>query len=115
MLRLLLVLTVADIRAVGPGVWNGWKGQLLRELYYEAEALMTGGDATPARAARIAAAKARLAERLADLTPQQRERALSRHYDNYWLAFETEEQERHARALAKADAAGGLFLPCAHP
>ena len=38
MLRLLLVLTVADIRAVGPGVWNGWKGQLLRELYYEAEA-----------------------------------------------------------------------------
>ena len=38
MLRLLLVLTVADIRAVGPGVWNGWKGQLLRELYYDAEA-----------------------------------------------------------------------------
>ncbi|HEX4196869.1 MAG TPA: [protein-PII] uridylyltransferase, partial [Caulobacteraceae bacterium] len=27
-LRLLLVLTVADIRAVGPDVWNGWKGQL---------------------------------------------------------------------------------------
>jgi [protein-PII] uridylyltransferase len=47
MLRLLLVLTVADIRAVGPGVWNGWKGQLLRELYYEAEAVMSGGDAAP--------------------------------------------------------------------
>ena len=46
MLRLLLVLTVADIRAVGPGVWNGWKGQLLRELYYEAEAVMSGGDAS---------------------------------------------------------------------
>ena len=49
MLRLLLVLTVADIRAVGPGVWNGWKGQLLRELYYEAETVMSGGDAAPAR------------------------------------------------------------------
>ena len=53
MLRLLLVLTVADIRAVGPGVWNGWKGQLLRELYYAAESMMTGGDQAPgARRAR---------------------------------------------------------------
>ena len=50
MLRLLLILTVADIRAVGPGVWNGWKGQLLRELYYAAENMMTGGDQVPSRA-----------------------------------------------------------------
>ncbi|HTK36797.1 MAG TPA: [protein-PII] uridylyltransferase [Caulobacteraceae bacterium] len=42
-LRLLLVLTVADIRAVGPGVWNGWKGQLLRELYGATEAIFRGG------------------------------------------------------------------------
>ncbi|HEX4095527.1 MAG TPA: [protein-PII] uridylyltransferase, partial [Caulobacteraceae bacterium] len=42
-LRLLLVLTVADIRAVGPGVWNGWKGQLLRELYSSTERLFRGG------------------------------------------------------------------------
>ena len=104
MLRLLLVLTVADIRAVGPGVWNGWKGQLLRELYYAAEHMMTGGDQAPARGARVAAAKAALAARLADLTPEQRERALTRHYDNYWLAFDTDEQERHARLMTKADA-----------
>ena len=76
MLRLLLVLTVADIRAVGPGVWNGWKGQLLRELYYEAEALMSGGDAAPARAARIDDAKAALAARIADLPDGRAERAL---------------------------------------
>src|SRR3546814_3981808 len=30
-LRLLLVLTVVDIRAVGPGVWNSWKRQLLTD------------------------------------------------------------------------------------
>jgi [protein-PII] uridylyltransferase len=109
LLRLLLVLTVADIRAVGPGVWNGWKGQLLRELYYEAEALMTGGDATPARAARIAAAKANLAKRLADLPTEQRERALSRHYDNYWLGFNEAMLEHNARLTAGADSRGELL------
>ena len=31
-LKMLLILTVCDIRAVGPGVWNGWKGELLRTL-----------------------------------------------------------------------------------
>ncbi len=43
-LRLLLVLTVADIRAVGPGVWNSWKGQLMRSLYSAVEALFRGED-----------------------------------------------------------------------
>nr|MBP8247830.1 [protein-PII] uridylyltransferase [Phenylobacterium sp.] len=49
-LRLLLVLTVADIRAVGPGVWNGWKGQLLRELYAATEAVFRGGRGSDAAA-----------------------------------------------------------------
>jgi len=109
MLRLLLVLTVADIRAVGPGVWNGWKGQLLRELYYEAESVMSGGDAMPARAARVQHAKAALEPRIADLPAEARERALSRHYDNYWLAFDDVAHERHARLMAEADAKGELF------
>src|SRR3546814_20788185 len=34
-LRLLLVLTVVAIRAVGPAVWNGWKSQRLSDLYEE--------------------------------------------------------------------------------
>jgi [protein-PII] uridylyltransferase len=109
MLRLLLVLTVADIRAVGPGVWNGWKGQLLRELYYEAEAVMSGGDTAPARAARIEQAKAALATRIADLPTDARERALSRHYDGYWLAFDDAAHERHARLMTAADAKGELL------
>ena len=49
-LKLLLVLTVADIRAVGPGVWNGWKGQLLRGLYYETEPVVAGGHTQVKRA-----------------------------------------------------------------
>lgn len=46
-LRMLLVLTAADVRAVGPGVWNGWKGQLMRELYSATEARFRGEDETP--------------------------------------------------------------------
>ncbi|MGD0191825.1 MAG: [protein-PII] uridylyltransferase [Rhizomicrobium sp.] len=109
MLRLLLVLTVADIRAVGPGVWNGWKGQLLRELYVEAEALMAGGDTTPARAARVEHAKAVLNERLSDIPDDARKRALSRHYDGYWLAFDGDTRERHARLALEAEAKGELM------
>ncbi len=65
-LRYLLILTVCDIRAVGPGVWNGWKGQLLRTLYYETEPLLTGGFSKVSQKGRIEAAKAELSQILSD-------------------------------------------------
>jgi [protein-PII] uridylyltransferase len=43
-LNLLTFLTVVDIRAVGPGVWNGWKAQLLRDLYQATAAVLRGGE-----------------------------------------------------------------------
>ncbi|MCI4646493.1 MAG: [protein-PII] uridylyltransferase [Hyphomonadaceae bacterium] len=42
-LRLLYVLTVADISAVGPNVWNAWKGQLMADLYHNTAAALRGG------------------------------------------------------------------------
>ena len=53
-LKLLTILTTADIRAVGPGVWNGWKAQLLRTLYYETEPVLTGGFSEVDRERRVA-------------------------------------------------------------
>jgi [protein-PII] uridylyltransferase len=103
-LRLLLMLTVADIRAVGPTTWNGWKGQLLRELYYEAETLMQGGDTAPARSARIEEAKEALRTKLKDWPDADRQHVLSRHYDSYWLSFDADDLEFHATLLRDADA-----------
>ncbi|MFN4135590.1 MAG: [protein-PII] uridylyltransferase [Novosphingobium sp.] len=56
-LRLLLVLTVVDIRAVGPGVWNSWKRQLLSDLFISAEEMLRLGHKQHGRAERIAAKK----------------------------------------------------------
>lgn len=99
-LRLLLILTVADIRAVGPGVWNGWKGQLLRDLYYSTEAALRGGrtDEHAVRAQlaeRAEQARRALADRIGP-TPQ-----LAAVEAAYWTGFSPEAQARHAAALAR--------------
>ncbi|MDB5680995.1 MAG: bifunctional uridylyltransferase/uridylyl-removing protein [Sphingomonas bacterium] len=63
-LRLLLTLTVVDIRAVGPGVWNGWKRQLLTDLYEAAEEVLRLGHKQKGRSERVAAKQEAIAETL---------------------------------------------------
>ncbi|WP_421928477.1 [protein-PII] uridylyltransferase [Neoaquamicrobium sediminum] len=104
-LKLLLVLTVCDIRGVGPGVWNGWKGQLLRTLYYETELQLTGGFSEVTRAKRAQEARAVLEEALADWPEKERKRYLGLHYDNYLLTVDLDDQVRHAGFIREADAA----------
>ncbi|MBM3554205.1 MAG: [protein-PII] uridylyltransferase [Alphaproteobacteria bacterium] len=105
-LRLLLCLTVADIRAVGPNVWNGWKAQLLRELYWRAEERMTGGHTAEGRDKRVAATKAGLRERLADWPAEEAERVVARLPANYWLSNTLDTQLRHAELMRQADRDG---------
>ena len=102
-LRMLLVLTAADIRAVGPGVWNGWKGQLLRTLYYETELTLTGGFSEVSRAKRAAAARQELAAALVAWPEKERRRYVRLHYDNYLLAVDLADQLRHADFIREAD------------
>lgn len=45
-LNLLLLLTIADMSAVAPNVWNEWKSELLFTLYFRAMAHLSG-DAQP--------------------------------------------------------------------
>ncbi|WP_449257069.1 [protein-PII] uridylyltransferase [Bosea sp. (in: a-proteobacteria)] len=107
-LKLLLILTVADIKAVGPGVWNGWKGQLLRTLYYETEIVLTGGHSAVERKARVAQKQEELRQRLADWPEEERDAYIARHYPAYWIKVDIADQERHARFLREAEKAGRL-------
>ncbi|BCP55861.1 bifunctional uridylyltransferase/uridylyl-removing enzyme [Kaistia sp. 32K] len=105
-LKMLMVLTIADIKAVGPGVWNGWKGQLLRTLYYETEPLLTGGHSQVSRDERVAAAKAELAEALADWPAKELDTYLDRHYPAYWLRVDLPRKIAHAALIRDADRSG---------
>jgi [protein-PII] uridylyltransferase len=108
-LKLLLLLSVADIRAVGPGVWNGWKGQLLRTLYYETEPLLSGGHTQVPRDTLVAEAQAGLRVALRDWPTGEVDRFIGRHYPDYWLRTEPKRQIEHARLLRRAEAQGRAF------
>jgi [protein-PII] uridylyltransferase len=101
-LKLLLILTVADVRAVGPGVWNGWKGQLLRTLYAEAEPLLTGGHTAISRRDRVIEAQNNFLAEHPAWDDVARKRAISRHYDAYWLNVSIDRQQRQQLLIDRA-------------
>lgn len=84
-LRHLAILTAVDIRAVGPGTWNSWKGQLLGELYDAASERLRLGHTRNGRKEKVAHKKQQVADLLgdkADLVEQ-----LSSTFDDaYWIA-----------------------------
>ncbi|MGI9386401.1 MAG: [protein-PII] uridylyltransferase [Methyloligellaceae bacterium] len=107
-LKLLLILTVADIRAVGPGVWNGWKGQLLRSLYFETEPVLAGGHTRLSHKDRVASSQEALRAELSDWPSADVQRFIERHYPAYWLRTDTTRQIAHARLIARAEDEGAL-------
>jgi [protein-PII] uridylyltransferase len=100
-LRLLLVLTIVDIRAVGPGVWNGWKRQLLGDLYTAAEEMLRLGHKQTGRGERITAKQNELGQSLrwsdADFNAYTR-----RMTDSYWIAEPEDVLVANARTIAGA-------------
>ena len=98
-LDLLCVLTVCDIRGVGPGTWNNWKAMLLRQLYRETAAALEGGLETLNRENRADAAKKLLRERLKDWDAREIRAETARHYPPYWQGLATETQVVFANLL----------------
>ncbi|MEM1151380.1 MAG: [protein-PII] uridylyltransferase [Pseudomonadota bacterium] len=99
-LRLLYILTVADIKAVGPGVWNAWKGQLLGDLFQNTAAALRGGrtDAESVQAVLEARAESRrndLVERIGALP-----KTLAQMDAAYWTAYDGDDLAWHADCLA---------------
>jgi [protein-PII] uridylyltransferase len=107
-LRLLLLLTVVDIRAVGPGVWNGWKRQLLAELFDATEELIRPGHKQRGRKERIAHKRETLHGRLGLLDPAFN-KLVKRFPESYWIAEPDDILELNARHLIASNKAP-LFI-----
>lgn len=103
-LRLLYVLTVCDIRSVGPGVWNDWKGTLLKSLFMTTRDYLDGHDDLD-RPSRAMSLREQLLERLPLEMSKSVAPFLDRLGTNYWISFEMADFARHARFVDKV--AGG--------
>ncbi|WP_037498985.1 [protein-PII] uridylyltransferase [Sphingomonas jaspsi] len=102
-LRLLLILTVVDIRAVGPGTWTEWKRLLLRTLFDAAEERLRLGHKQRGRAEEVEARQQALVAALPNWTKAMAKSHLRRLPDSYWLAEPTEWQVANAHQVAVAE------------
>ena len=105
-LRMLMILTVADTRAVGPTVWNGWKASLLRELYYSTQEVMSGAlpmERRDIRAERVLVGlRAHLSQDAKAWPQDDIEWFIAQGHSNYFLSFDVDALVRHAQIVRHA-------------
>ena len=91
-LDLMTVMTVCDIRGVGPGTWNNWKAMLLRQLYRDTATALETGLEDLNRSRREDEAKGALAKALAGWSAAELKAETDRHYGPYWQGLTLETQ-----------------------
>ena len=101
-LRLLTVLTCADICAVGPKTWTSWKSSLLRGLFLKTLEFLSGDMVGENRAKRIIQAKNRFREGLVGWQKNEVEQHISNGSPSYWLSYDTDTHMQHAKIIQKA-------------
>ncbi|SHL39806.1 UTP--GlnB (protein PII) uridylyltransferase, GlnD [Roseovarius litoreus] len=102
-LDLLCVLTVCDIRGVGPNTWNNWKASLIRALYRQTRRAMEGGLEDLNREQRGSDAKRNLRDALSDWPAKDLKRETARHYPPYWQGLHVTAHVVFARLLRDLD------------
>ena len=98
-LKLLTVLTVCDIRGVGPGVWNNWKAQLLRNLYFLTYNALSSGMKDTGDVITEEQSKSNLTQKLNGWEPKEIKKELGRHYKSYWQGLDSSTQLVMAKLL----------------
>ncbi|MCF3593525.1 [protein-PII] uridylyltransferase [Rhodobacteraceae bacterium LMO-12] len=98
-LDLLLLLTVCDIRGVGPNTWNNWKAVLLRALYRQTRRALEDGMEALSREVRGTEAKKALRAALPDWDKADLKLETSRHYPPYWQGLHSTAHVVFARLL----------------
>ena len=83
-LDLLTVLTVCDIRGVGPDTWNNWKAALIRALYRQTRHALEEGMEALNRENRGTEAKKTLRAELHGWDKKDIKHETARHYPPYW-------------------------------
>ncbi|MEE2526678.1 [protein-PII] uridylyltransferase [Hyphobacterium sp. HN65] len=119
-LNLLTILTVIDIRAVGPGIWNGWKGQLLRDLYSATRSVLESDASSDAEAevrtilkAQADESRAAFREKIGRVDEGFAERWTTDLDDAYWLSFSEADRLRHAAFVRAAKDRGDVVAATA--
>tara|TARA_Y100001935_G_scaffold110212_1_gene91447 strand:- start:197 stop:2956 length:2760 start_codon:yes stop_codon:yes gene_type:complete len=103
LLKLLYVLTVADITAVGPEIWNSWKDNLLKIVYNETLMKINGGGDIKSRTVLEDMAKTKLRNSLSDWSDKEYEKYINRFFPYYWTNINFDVHLHHAKLIRDAD------------
>lgn len=110
-LRALFLISYADLSAVGPGVWNDWKGALLLQLYLRAVKHLLGRAGTVGETFWISPKAAQVRSVARDDLKPEVERHLQGLGQRYFIAFEAKQIAEHLECVDEARRTG-LSVRC---